>query len=127
MLGKRGRPKRATTISGSRRVRDLAKSDIAQAMKDIMAGKTRANVKADRLLGRAIVRGGAGTAARTIGLFGGVLTYAAELGIIEQNPVSQRTRSTLAVSASRSIRRSAIFYGRRLRAGSTKPPLKSSE
>ncbi|MBW4653505.1 MAG: site-specific integrase [Kaiparowitsia implicata GSE-PSE-MK54-09C] len=56
-------------------------------MKDIMAGKTRANVKTDKLRGRAIVRGGAGTAARTVGLFGGILTYAVELGIIEQNPV----------------------------------------
>ncbi|CDX49097.1 Integrase family protein [Mesorhizobium plurifarium] len=101
VLGKRGRPKKATTIStdvgrierhivpllGNRRVRDLAKSDITQAMKDIMAGKTRANVKTEKLRGRAIVRGGAGTAARTIGLFGGILTYAVELGIVEQNPV----------------------------------------
>ncbi len=101
VLGKRGRPKKATTIStdvgrierhiipllGSRRVRDLAKPDITQAMKDIMAGKTLANVKTDKLRGRAIVRGGASTAARTIGLFGGILTYAVELGIIEQNPV----------------------------------------
>jgi hypothetical protein len=39
------------------------------------------------LRGRAIVRGGAGIAARTIGLSGGILTYAVELGIIEQNPV----------------------------------------
>ncbi|RAZ91524.1 integrase [Mesorhizobium hawassense] len=101
VLGKRGRPKKATTIStdvgrierhivpllGRRRVRDLAKSDITQAMKDIMGGKTRANVKTEKLRGRAIVRGGAGTASRTIGLFGGILTYAGELGIIEQNPV----------------------------------------
>ena len=100
VLGKGGRPKKATTTStdvgriehivpllGNRRVRDLAKSDITQAVKDIMAGKTRANVKTDKLRGRAIVRGGAGTAARTIGLFGGILTYAVELGIIEQNPV----------------------------------------
>jgi hypothetical protein len=57
--GKRGWPKKATTIStdvgrierhivpvlGSRRVRDLAKSDLTQTMKDIMAGKIRANVK----------------------------------------------------------------------------------
>lgn len=63
VLGKRGRPKKATTIStdigciehhivpllSSRRARDLAKSDIAQAMKDIMAGKTRANVKTAKL------------------------------------------------------------------------------
>jgi integrase len=98
VLGKRGRLKKATTIStdvgrierhivpllGSRRVRDLA--DITQAMKDMMAGKTRANVKTEKLRGRAIVRGGAGTAARTIGPFGGILTYAVELGIVEQNP-----------------------------------------
>ncbi|CAH2400823.1 hypothetical protein MES5069_270064 [Mesorhizobium escarrei] len=99
MLGKRGRPKNATTIStdvgrierhivpllGSRRVQDLAKSDITQTLKDIMAGKTRANVKTDKLRGRAIVRGGAGTAARTIGLFGGILTYAVELGMPSRN------------------------------------------
>lgn len=101
ILGKRGRPKKASTILtdvgriqrhilpllGSRRVRDLTKADITQAMKDIMAGKTRADVKTDKLRGRAIVRGGVGTAARTIGLFGGVLSYAVELGVIEQNPV----------------------------------------
>ena len=57
---------------------------VYRTMKDVMAGKTRANVKTGR---RAIVRGGAGTAARTIGLFGGILTYAVEFGIIEQNPV----------------------------------------
>lgn len=65
ILGKRGRPKKPTTIAtdlgrierhivpllGNRRVRDLAKSDITQAMKDIMAGNTRANVKTDKLRG----------------------------------------------------------------------------
>jgi hypothetical protein len=51
-----------------------------------MAGKTRCNVKPKKLRGKAIVRGGAGTATRTIGLFGGILTYAVENGIIEVNP-----------------------------------------
>jgi integrase len=37
--------------------------------------------------GRAIVRGGAGTAARAVGLLGGILTYAIEHAIIERNPV----------------------------------------
>lgn len=100
ILGKRGRPKKASTVLtdvgriqrhiipllGNRRVRDLTKSDITQAMKDIMAGKTRIDEKTDKPRGRAIVRGGVGTAARTIGLFGGVLSYAVELDIIEQNP-----------------------------------------
>lgn len=36
--------------------------------------------------GKAIVRGGAGTATRTIGLLGGILTYAVENGVIAINP-----------------------------------------
>jgi hypothetical protein len=36
--------------------------------------------------GKAILRGGAGTATRTVGLLGGILTYAVEAGVIESNP-----------------------------------------
>ena len=100
VLGKGGRPKKATTIVsdtgrihrhiipliGSRRVKDLAKADINKVLKDIMAGKTRAAVKTKKLRGKAIVRGGAGTATRTVGLLGGILTYAVEAGIIDRNP-----------------------------------------
>lgn len=100
ILGKGGRPKKAGTIAsdigrihrhiipliGSRRVKDLVKADIAKALKDIMAGKTRVAVKTKKLRGKAIVRGGAGTATRTIGLLGGILTYAMEAGIVTTNP-----------------------------------------
>jgi integrase len=55
-------------------------------LKDIMAGKTRASAKTKKLRGKAIVRGGAGTATRTVGLLGGILTYAVDAGIIETNP-----------------------------------------
>lgn len=41
-------------------------------MRDVIAGKTAADVKTG-LRGRAIVEGGAGTAARTVGLLGGLL------------------------------------------------------
>lgn len=51
-----------------------------------MAGKTAVSVKTAKLRGKAIIRGGAGTAARTIGLLGDILTYAVEAGIIETNP-----------------------------------------
>jgi len=50
-----------------------------------MAGKTRGSVKTKKLRGKAIVRGGAGTATRTVGPLGGNL-YAVEAGIIEGNP-----------------------------------------
>lgn len=100
ILGKGGRPKKAGTISsdigrihrhiiplvGNRRVKDLVKADIAKVLKDIMAGKTRVSVKTKKLRGKAIVRGGVGTATRTVGLLGGILTYAMEAGIITANP-----------------------------------------
>lgn len=100
ILGKGGRPKKLTTVStdtgrinrhilpliGNRRVKDLTRADINKVLKDIMGGKTRASVKTKKLRGRAIVTGGAGTATRTVGLLGGILTYAIEAGIIEHNP-----------------------------------------
>lgn len=100
ILGKGGRPKKPTTIVtdtgrierhiipliGARRVKDLTKADINKVLKDIMAGKTRVAVKTKKLRGKAIVRGGAGTATRTVGLLGGILTYAVDAGIIEVNP-----------------------------------------
>lgn len=101
ILGKGGRPKKASTIItdtgrihrhivpliGTRRVKDLVKADINKILKDIMAGKTRVSVKTKKLRGKAIVRGGVGTATRTVGLLGGILTHAMEAGIIETNPV----------------------------------------
>jgi integrase len=100
ILGKGGRPKKPSTIItdtgrierhiipliGTRRVKDLTKTDINKVLRDIMAGKTRVSVKTKKLRGKAVVKGGAGTATRTVGLLGGILTYAVEAGIIESNP-----------------------------------------
>jgi integrase len=100
ILGKGGRPKKASTVEvdtgrirrhiiplvGSRRVLEITKADMNNLMRDIIAGKSRVSVKTERLRGRAIVRGGPGTATRTMGLLGGIFTYAVQLGIIEHNP-----------------------------------------
>lgn len=100
VLGKGGRPKKPSTIVsdigriqrhlipllGTRRVKDLTRADITKAMKEIMAGRTRLVAKTEKLRGKSIVKGGVGTATRTIGLFGGILTYAVEAGIIDVNP-----------------------------------------
>src|SRR3546814_3818577 len=78
ILGKGGRPKKDTTIAtdvgrirrhiipllGTRRVRDITKPDMNNLMKDIIAGKTRVTMKTEKLRGKAIVRGGRGTASR---------------------------------------------------------------
>ncbi|PTW63182.1 site-specific recombinase XerD [Breoghania corrubedonensis] len=100
ILGKGGRPKKDTTIAtdvgrirrhiipllGTRRVRDITKPDMNNLMKDIIAGKTRVTVKTEKLRGKAIVRGGRGTAIRTMGLLGGIFSYAVEAGVVEHNP-----------------------------------------
>lgn len=102
ILGKGGRPKRPGTIIsdkgrihrhiiplvGTRRVKDLTKADVNKVLKDVMAGKTRRNVKTTNLRGRSVVKGGAGTASRTVGLLGGILTYAIDQGIIDINPAA---------------------------------------
>jgi len=100
ILGKGRRPKKASTIAidksrvhrhiipllGTRRVKDIAPSDVNRFIRDVSAGKTKLDVKTKKR-GRAIVRGGAGTAARAAGLLGGILTYAIEQGVIQKNPV----------------------------------------
>ena len=100
VLGKRGQPKKASTLYidrgritrhilpllGSRPVRDLTTPDIARFMRSVATGKTAANVKTG-FRGRAIVKGGRGTATRTIGLLGGILAFAVSEGVIAVNPV----------------------------------------
>jgi integrase len=55
-------------------------------MRSVAAGSTAADVKTG-LRGRAIVKGGRGTATRTIGLLGGILSFAVSEGVIAVNPV----------------------------------------
>lgn len=101
ILGKGGRPKKASTkitdlgrinrhiipLLGKKPVSHVTKADVTAMMKGIMAGKTRASEKTKKLRGKSIVRGGLGAASRTVGLLGGIFTYARdELGIIEINP-----------------------------------------
>jgi integrase len=100
ILGKGKRPKKASTLYidrgrierhilpllGGRRVRDLTTPDILRFMRDVTTGKTADDVKTG-VRGRAIIEGGAGTASRTVGLLGGILSFAISEGIIASNPV----------------------------------------
>lgn len=71
---------------GKRDVRAIGRRDIEKFLRDVAAGKTAANVKTGKR-GRAIVEGGKGTATRTVGLLGGIFSFAEERGIVAANPV----------------------------------------
>jgi integrase len=101
ILGRRkNRPKKASTIKidygrverhikpllGSKLVIDLTRADITKFVRDVSAGKTARKDRSGKNGARVEVKGGTGTAARTTGLLGGILTYAVDEGIIPSNP-----------------------------------------
>lgn len=69
-----------------KKVLEVTRADIKRFLQDVANGKTSIDQKTG-LRGRAIVRGGKGTATRTVGLLGGIFSYAFDLGLIETNPV----------------------------------------
>ena len=73
-------------LLGKKRVPDVNRADIKRFLQDVANGKTAADIKTG-LHGRAIVKGGKGTASRTVGLLGGIFSYAFDCGLIETNPV----------------------------------------
>jgi site-specific recombinase XerD len=97
----RGKPKRPSTLVvdrgrverhikptlGAYLVRDIVPQDVEDAYHDIRRGKTAVDVKTGPR-GRSIVTGGAGTAARTVGLLGSIFSYAKKRGIRDDNPVT---------------------------------------
>lgn len=97
---RRGGPKRASTIAtdkgriarhikptiGNRRVADLTPDDIKRFLAAVARGDTAGDFGKTKARGRAIVRGGEGTAARTLGLLSGIFAFAVSRGIRTDNP-----------------------------------------
>lgn len=82
----RGRIRRhIKPLLGKKKVRDVTRADIKRFLQDVANGKTSIDQKTG-LRGRAIVKGGKGTATRTVGLLGGIFSYAFDCGLIEVNP-----------------------------------------
>lgn len=73
-------------LLGRKKVPTVTRADIKRFLQDVANGKTAKDEKTG-LRGRAIVRGGQGTATRTVGLLGGIFSYALDCGMIETNPV----------------------------------------
>jgi len=67
---------------------DLTQTSISKFLKDVTAGKTAIVERSGKLRGKAVVEGGPGTASRTVGLLGGILSFAVSEGILERNPAA---------------------------------------
>ncbi|MER9740909.1 site-specific integrase [Mesorhizobium sp. M0187] len=78
-------------LIGSKSVTDIDSRAVKRLIEDITIGKTKALIKT-KLRGRAKVTGGAATAARVADLLSGIMTWAVDEGIIDQNPVHRVRR-----------------------------------
>lgn len=101
ILTRRGEAKSATTLYtdtgrinrhiipliGKRTVKDFTTTDARRFLRDVISGKSKADIKT-KLRGRAIVTGGKGTASRTMGLLGGIFSYAVSEGYRPDNPIN---------------------------------------
>jgi integrase len=73
-------------LIGRKRIGEVTRGDIERFLRDVAIGKTKADVRT-RPRGRAIVEGGRGTATRTVGLLGGIFSFAIAQGLRPDNPV----------------------------------------
>jgi len=73
-------------LLGRKKVKEISRADVKRFLKNVAEGKTATDVKT-RKRGRAIVTGGKGTASRTVGLLGGIFSYAIDCGLVDVNPV----------------------------------------
>jgi integrase len=101
LLTKRKTAKKASTLAtdrgrierhikpllGKQNVAAVTREDIDAFMHDVAAGKTAGRSKTTKIRGVANVRGGKGTASRTVGLLGGIFTYAERHRMRPDNPV----------------------------------------
>lgn len=102
IMGKGGKAKKTSTLYtdrgrierhikpllGIKLVCDVTQADVSRFIRDVASGKTAVIEKTERKRGKAIVEGGIGTAARTAGLLGGILSFAVSDGVIAFNPAT---------------------------------------
>ncbi len=74
-------------VLGPLKVKAVTRTDVERFMHAIAEGATAQRTKLPKTRALANVRGGKGTASRTIGLLGAIFTYAERKRMIERNPV----------------------------------------
>lgn len=72
-------------LLGRRKLQSLTRNDVVRFQRDVTKGKSAENEKT-KPRGRAIVRGGPGTAARATAVLGAMLGFAVKQGLIAENP-----------------------------------------
>lgn len=74
-------------LLGGKRISAITAIDIERFLRDVASGKTATQPR--KVGSRAVshVLGGKGTASRTVGLLGGILTYAVKKRLLAENPV----------------------------------------
>lgn len=130
ILTRFNRPKKASTLDidvgrierhikpliGSTRVKDVDARIVKRLIQDVTVGKTAAKIKT-KPRGRALVTGGAATAARVADLLSGIMTWAVDEGFIGANPV-HRIRRYRSEPRRRFLNDSELdMLGARIRAG----------
>lgn len=73
-------------LLGRKKISEIARPEIERFLRDVAAGKTATDVKTGKF-GRAIVEGGKGAATRTVGLLGGIMSFAVSRRLRTDNPV----------------------------------------
>jgi integrase len=106
LLTRRKMAKKASTIAtdkgrierhikpllGSMKVAAVTREDVDDFMHSVAEGRTVARIKTGKKRGLANVRGGKGTASRTVGLLGAIFSYALRHRMRPDNPVRGVTR-----------------------------------
>src|ERR1019366_8101780 len=101
LMTRRRMPKKASTLAtdkgridthikpllGRMKVAAVTSADIEDFMHAVTEGKTAVRVKTGKKRGVSNVRGGRGTASRTVGLLGAIFTYAIRKKMRTDNPV----------------------------------------
>jgi len=72
-------------LLGHRIAKSLTQPDVARFQADVAAGKSKADIKTKKQ-GRAIIKGGRGTAARSLAVLGAMLQFAVDRKLIPENP-----------------------------------------